>query len=184
MPALSTVTVLGDSVARTAGAVIVSVTAEDVEDANPLTPENAAVMLCVPAARVVVVKVAVPTEVPATALLPSTVLPSRNVTVPVGATIPEPGVTVAVKVMEELRFTLVFEERSVVLVVMGVAASRREAASAIRECPVVVGWMSSQNRYVSGFTAAFARELAVALTRPPVRGGPTIELKSANVSSA
>lgn len=53
-------------------------------------------MLCEPAVRAVVWKVAAP--VPSTAPVPRMFAPSRKVTVPVGTLIPVPLLTVAVKI--------------------------------------------------------------------------------------
>jgi hypothetical protein len=66
-------------------------------------------MECVPAARVVVVKLAVAVVVePVTSAEPRVVVPSRKVTVPVG--VPEVSVTEAVRVTLALRVQVVPEE--------------------------------------------------------------------------
>ena len=59
------------------------------------SPEYVAVIVCVPAASADVVMVALP---PLRATVPSVVVPSVKVTLPVSGAVPEPGLTVAVKV--------------------------------------------------------------------------------------
>jgi hypothetical protein len=82
-------------VALAAAGVMVSIIAADVLPAKFALPLYFAVIECVPTASVDVVRVATPPlfNVP----VPSVVVPSRNVTVPVGAP-PMPGLTVAVHV--------------------------------------------------------------------------------------
>jgi hypothetical protein len=69
---------------------------------------------CVPAARVVVVSVATPTAL--RVAVPRLVVPSRNVTVPVGTLVPDCGETVAVKVTLCPLLMVVAEEVRTVLV--------------------------------------------------------------------
>ena len=60
-----------------------------------MSPPYEAVMECVPDARLPVKEALPEDRVP----VPSVVVPSRNVTVPVGVPVPEPGATVALNVI-------------------------------------------------------------------------------------
>jgi hypothetical protein len=87
-------------------------------------------MLCVPAVRPVVVKLAVAVVVePVTSAEPRVVVPSRKVPVPVG--VPVESVTEAVKVTLALRLASRLLLTTVVVVTTGVPSSVK-AASAIR----------------------------------------------------
>jgi len=89
-------------------AVTVTVTADE----SPVAPvPYFAVTLCVPTARVVVVYVATPDE---SALVPRTVVPSMNVTLP----LPPAGVTVAVNVTDVPAVTDAADAVSVVVYVV------------------------------------------------------------------
>jgi len=82
-------------VALAAAGVMVSIAAAEVLPAKLAVPLYLAVIECVPTVSVDVVKVATP--LPLSVPVPSKVVPSRNVTVPVGVP-PLPSLTVAVHV--------------------------------------------------------------------------------------
>ena len=91
----------------------VTPTGEEVDDALLVSPPKLAVMLCDPAASVDVEYVATPAAF--SMPVPSVVVPSLKVTVPVGACAPDPPVTVAVNVMLEPTTADAAEEASVVV---------------------------------------------------------------------
>src|ERR1019366_4364330 len=95
------------------GAVTTRLTTVDVLTLKLPSPLYAAVMLWVPAVSVEVENVATP--LPFRAEVPSCVVPSRKLTVPVGAPA-VPGVVVAVNVTVWFRFAAVGAELSAVLV--------------------------------------------------------------------
>jgi hypothetical protein len=68
---------------------MVTATAEDVDVPKPALPEYFAVMECAPMERVDVANVAFP--VASRVGAPRLVVPSRNVTAPIGMTVPENG---------------------------------------------------------------------------------------------
>jgi len=80
-----------------AAVLTVCVNAVEVLLAKPVSPRYAAVIACVPTAKLDVTKLAVPpTRFPE----PSGVLPSRKLTVPVGTPVPETSFTCAWKVTD------------------------------------------------------------------------------------
>lgn len=88
-------------------------------------------MLCEPAASDVVVKVAAPE--PLSVPVPNEVVPSRKVTLPVGAAVPVVPVVVEVKVTLAPVATLVDEAARVVFVAVGAGG-----ATTVRVCTAVV----------------------------------------------
>ena len=80
-----------------AGAVTVTLAAVEVDEPLAASPLYAAVMECAPTLRVLVVYTAIP--VPFNVIDPSEVVPSLNVTVPVGTLEPPTSATVAVKLI-------------------------------------------------------------------------------------
>jgi hypothetical protein len=76
--------------------VTVTATAVDTELEFVVLPAYEAVIDCVPAARALVLKEAAPLAL--RVAVPSAVVPSRKVTVPVGVVLPDAGATVAVNV--------------------------------------------------------------------------------------
>ena len=80
-----------------AGAATVTLAAVEVDEPLAASPLYAAVMECAPTLRVLVVYTAIP--VPFKVMDPSDVVPSLNVTVPVGTLEPPTSATVAVKLM-------------------------------------------------------------------------------------
>jgi len=96
-----------------AGRETTTVATDDMDPAKLESPEYDAVMLCEPAASVEVENVAAPLF---TVAVPSEVVPSLNVTVPVGLPLPDCAVTVAVNCTLCPTVGVMFEAVSEVLV--------------------------------------------------------------------
>jgi hypothetical protein len=113
---------------------MVTDSAAEVDVENPVGPPYPAVIECIPTASELVAYVATPD--PFSVPVPSVIVPSRNVTVPVGTAVPDAGVTVAVNVILVPLAAVVDEAVSAVLVPTGTVTAETTTVTAADVLPL------------------------------------------------